>query len=68
MPAWLAAAVGFTGGSLFPPDQPELPPDPMLVGMAATTVLMLVAHVEGEKSAAKRCPRFLEIGREVQKA
>jgi hypothetical protein len=41
--AWLAAAAGWTSGSMLPPGQPEVPVSPALAGDAVGTALKLAA-------------------------
>lgn len=41
--AWLAAAAGWTSGSMLPPGQPEVPVSPALTGDAVGTALKLAA-------------------------
>jgi len=41
--AWLAAAAGWSGGSLLPPDQPEVRPEASLTGDAVSASIKLAA-------------------------
>ena len=47
--AWLAAAAGWSGGSLLPPDQPEVRPEASLTGDAVSASIKLAAAVEPEQ-------------------
>lgn len=49
--AWLAAAVGFSGGSLAPPDLAEVPPPPHLTAVAVAACLTLLAMANPDTAA-----------------
>lgn len=49
--AWLAAAVGFSGGSLAPPDQAEVPPPPHLTAVAVAACVTLLSLTDPETAA-----------------
>ncbi len=51
--AWLAAAVGFSGGSLAPENQAEVPPPPHLTAVAVAAGLVGLAVLDAEKIAEK---------------
>jgi hypothetical protein len=50
--SWLAMAAFWNGGSLAPPEQPEVPPDDKLTGQGVTSSLMIAA-VTGDPTKAK---------------
>lgn len=52
--AWLAAAVGWSGGSIAPPDQPEVQPAPHLAGTAVVAGLALLAGRQPEEFLARQ--------------
>ena len=47
--AWLAAAAGWSGGSLLPPDQPEVRPEASLTGDAVSASIKLAAAASPEQ-------------------
>ncbi len=47
--AWLAASVGFSGGSLAPANQVEVPPPAYLTAVALSACLMTLAAAQGEQ-------------------
>ena len=47
--AWLAAAAGWSGGSLLPPDQPEVRPEASLTGDAVSASIKLAAAAAPEQ-------------------
>jgi len=46
--AWLAAAAGWSGGSVLPPGQPEVPPPASLTGDAVGAAVILAAATDPE--------------------
>jgi hypothetical protein len=59
--AWLAAAVGFSGGSLAPENQAEIKPPPHLTAVAVSACLMLAA-VAAPEAYAERSRSIVERG------
>lgn len=51
--AWLAAAVGWTGGSLAPPDVDPVPPPDFLPAKAVATALILSAATDPDGGTAR---------------
>ena len=51
--AWLAAAVGFSGGSLAPVNQVEIPPPLHLTAVAVAACLLFLASQEADAMAEK---------------
>lgn len=51
--AWLAAAAGWSGGSVLPPGQPEIPPPASLSGDAVGAALILAAAADPESFGAR---------------
>ncbi|MGP1254706.1 MAG: DUF6931 family protein [Kiloniellales bacterium] len=58
---WLAAAVGWSGGSLSEPDLPEVPPPPHLFAVAVTAALRL-AVAEEPDGGQQKLSEFLKVG------
>lgn len=58
---WLAAAVGWSGGSLSEPDLPEVPPPPHLFAVAVAAALRL-AVAEDADGGLQRLSEFLKVG------
>lgn len=59
--AWLAAAVGFSGGSLAPENQVEVPPPEHLTAVAVSACLTIAASRDEDKRI-ERAREFLERG------
>jgi hypothetical protein len=51
--AWLAAAAGWTGGSVLPPGQPEVPPPASLTGDAVGAAVILAAASDPKAFVAR---------------
>lgn len=51
--AWLAAAAGWSGGSVLPPGQPEVPPPASLSGDAVGAAVILVAAADPAAFASR---------------
>lgn len=61
--AWASAAVGWSGGSLAPPDLPVVPPGDDLTSKAVGGAVSMVA-VQNSAQIEKRAAALLEIGME----
>jgi predicted component of type VI protein secretion system len=61
---WAAAAAFWSGGSMAPADQPEVPPKETLTPQAAFVAINLAANVNPRK-APERYAEFLAIGTKV---
>lgn len=59
--AWLAAAVGYTGGSLAPENLPEVPPGPHLTAVAVAASLTSLA-VKGPDEPAALSKQIIDRG------
>ncbi len=59
--AWLVAAVGFSGGSLGPPNQAEVPPANHLTAVAVSVCLLSLAAKDPE-TLADNCRQMLDKG------
>lgn len=59
--AWLAAAVGFSGGSLAPENQVEVPPPPQLTAIAVSACLLNAAN-QDEDALVENATKFVGRG------
>lgn len=59
--AWLAAAVGFSGGSLAPPNQMEVPPPHHLTAVAVSACLLNVAN-QDEDALVENAKQIVDRG------
>jgi len=60
--AWSAVAAFWSGGSLAPPDLPDVPPAPHLCGTAVAGAVILAAVRQDPERAPERFDRFLRQG------
>lgn len=56
----LAAAVGWSGGSLGPSNQPDIPPDDRLTGRCVCSTLIVADSLENPADSPKRLLGFIE--------
>lgn len=63
--SWVATAAFWSGGSLTPPDQPEVPPDERLTGQALTSALMIAAVHQDPGQDADRYQLFLKTAQQL---
>jgi len=64
-PSWAALAAFWSGGSLAPPELPEVPPGEALTAQAITGALMMAATHGDPLKAADRYRGFLEEGKKL---
>jgi hypothetical protein len=65
--AWAAIAAFWSGGSLGPPDVPEIPPAPQLCGIAIASAVLLAAVRNDPNKAAERYPGFVASARDISR-
>jgi pSer/pThr/pTyr-binding forkhead associated (FHA) protein len=63
-PGWSAAAAFWSGGSIAPEDQGEVPPKPTLTAQATVVAINLAATIDPPKTA-ERYVEFLTLGTKV---
>lgn len=61
---WLAAAVAFSGGSLAPPNQADVPPPSHLTAVAVAACLLMIAARDPD-AMAETCNKMIEKGIEM---
>jgi hypothetical protein len=64
---WAAAAAFFSGGSIAPPDMPEVPPTETLAAQAVIVAISLSANADPKKSPARHA-EFHALGARVADA
>lgn len=62
---WVAGAAFWSGGSIAPPDLPEVPPDESLVAKAVTTSLLMLATQGDPKKINQSYAEIAERGRRL---
>ncbi len=67
-PSWVALGAFWSGGSLAPPDLPEVPPGEGLTAQAITGALMMAAPHGDPSKATDRYRGFLAAGKELAAA
>lgn len=65
---WLARAVGWSAGSLTPPELPVVPPAPHLSGEALMTALMLSAVYIDPAKANGHLQEFIKCGKQLSQS
>ena len=63
--AWAAVAAFWSGGSMAPEGQPEVPPADNLTGVAVAGAMMLAAARHGPERGPERLQRFLVAARDI---
>jgi hypothetical protein len=63
--AWAAIGAFWSGGSMAPPNLPEVPPPPELCGTAVASAVLLAAVRHEPEKAAERYPAFMASGRDI---
>jgi hypothetical protein len=63
--AWAAVAAFWSGGSMAPPNLPEVPPAPHLLGVAVTGAVTLAAVQLEPQSADEKNARFLSAAVDI---
>jgi hypothetical protein len=63
--AWAAMGAFWSGGSIAPPDVPEVAMPPHLCGVAVASSVMLAAVRNDPNKAEERYPRFLASARDI---
>ncbi len=63
--AWAAIAAFWSGGSLAPPNLPEVSPAPHLCGVAVASAVLLAAVRHDPSKAAERYPAFVASARDI---
>lgn len=63
--AWAAVAAFWSGGSLGPPNVPEMPPAPHMCGVAAASAVILAAVRPDPAGAQDRYGRFIASARDI---
>jgi hypothetical protein len=63
--AWAAIAAFWSGGSLGPPNVPDIPPAPHLRGVAVASAVLLAAVRNDPNKAAERYPGFIASARDI---
>jgi hypothetical protein len=58
--AWAAVGAFWSGGSMAPPGQPDVPPGPQLTGLAVAGAVLLAATRRRPERSAERLVRFLD--------
>lgn len=65
--AWAAIAAFWSGGSLGPPNVPEIPPAPHMRGVAVASSVLLAAVRNDPNKAGARYPRFIASARDISR-
>jgi hypothetical protein len=63
--AWAAVAAFWSGGSLGPPNVPEMPPAPHMCGVAVASSVILAAVRNDPSKAGERYARFIASARDI---
>jgi len=62
--SWIAMAVFWSGGSIAPPDLPEVTPDPELCGQGVNAALLMLATQGDPTRAQERFLRIVQAGQD----
>lgn len=63
--SWAAVGAFWSGGSLAPPDLPEVPPGPELTGTAVSSAITIAAVQTQPEHAHAKYRRFLDYGLDI---